>query len=123
MPDHAAAPGTGTPSLPDQAAAPASETRKDADALASTPVIVTLPPGLVNLFPGSVRRLEVPAASVGEVIAALDARWPGMRDRLCDSRPAIRRHINVFVDGRRARLDTPLLPGTEVFIITAISGG
>ena len=35
-------------------------------------------------------------------IDALDARWPGMRDRLCDSTPAIRRHINVFVDGERA---------------------
>jgi molybdopterin converting factor small subunit len=46
-----------------------------------------------------------------------------MRDRLCDTRPAIRRHINVFVEGRRARLDTPLAPGSEVDIITAVSGG
>lgn len=44
------------------------------------------------------------------LLDALDARWPGMRDRLCDSTPAIRRHLNVFVDGRRARLDTPLPP-------------
>ena len=40
--------------------------------------------------------------TVDEVIDALDARWPGMRDRLCDSTPAMRRHINVFVDGKRA---------------------
>jgi hypothetical protein len=46
-----------------------------------------------------------------------------MRDRLCDSRPAIRRHINIFVDGERARLDTHLAPGTEVFIFVAITGG
>ena len=46
-----------------------------------------------------------------------------MRDRLCDSTPAIRRHINVFIDGERARLDTPIEPGTEVFVLTAISGG
>jgi sulfur-carrier protein len=87
------------------------------------PVVVRLPPALLNLFPAAERRLEVEAATVGEVMAALDARWPGMRDRLCDSRPAIRRHINVFVDGRRASLETPLAPGTEVFILTAISGG
>lgn len=87
------------------------------------PVVVTLPPALLRLFPAAARRVELPAASVAELIDALDARWPGMRDRLCDSTPAIRRHINVFVDGRRATLETPLQPGTDVFIITAISGG
>ena len=87
------------------------------------PVVVTLPPNLVRLFPGAVRRLELPASTVREMIDALDARWPGMRDRLCDSRPAIRRHINVFVEGRRATLETRLSPGAEVTVLTAISGG
>jgi molybdopterin converting factor small subunit len=87
------------------------------------PVLVVLPGILVNLFPGAVREVQVSAASVREAIDALDARWPGMRDRVCDSRPAIRRHINVFVDGDKATLDTPLEPGTEVIIMTAISGG
>ncbi|HEX6144045.1 MAG TPA: MoaD/ThiS family protein [Geminicoccaceae bacterium] len=87
------------------------------------PVVVTLPPVLMRLFPGSERRVELSAATVREVIDGLDRRWPGMRDRLCDSTPRIRRHINVFVDGRRTTLETPLPPGTEVIIITAISGG
>lgn len=86
-------------------------------------VAVTLPNVLARLFPGCVRRLELTASTVDEVIGRLDARWPGMRDRLCDSTPAIRRHINVFVDGERARLETRLAPGAEVFIMTAISGG
>ena len=46
-----------------------------------------------------------------------------MRDRLCDTSPAIRRHINVFVDGKRATLATRLRPGDHVFVLTAISGG
>jgi hypothetical protein len=46
-----------------------------------------------------------------------------MRDRLCDSRPAIRRHINIFVEGRRATLETRLSPDAEVTVLTAISGG
>ena len=95
----------------------------DDDPHPPAPVTVTLPPALLALFPGVPRRVEVPAATVAEVMAALDARWPGMRDRLCDSRPAVRPHINVFVDGERASLGTPLAPGTEVFVITAISGG
>jgi molybdopterin converting factor small subunit len=95
----------------------------DQTSITSPPVVVSLPAALVRLFPGSVRRVEVAASTVGEVIDALDARWPGMRDRLCDSRPAIRRHINVFVEGRRTTLDTRLAPGAEVTVITAISGG
>ncbi|MEA2742004.1 MAG: sulfur-carrier protein, partial [Acetobacteraceae bacterium] len=31
------------------------------------------------------------------MIEALNARWPGMQDRLCDSTPRVRRHINIFV--------------------------
>lgn len=88
-----------------------------------SPVVVTLPNALVSLFPGCERRLELPAATVGEMIDALDARWPGMRDRLCDSTPRLRRHINVFIEGERASLDTPLAPGARVFVIPAITGG
>jgi molybdopterin synthase sulfur carrier subunit len=95
----------------------------DTVVLTAPQVSVTLPTLLLRLFPGSVRRLELSAATVAEVIDALDARWPGMRDRLCDSRPRIRRHINVFVAGERATLETRLAPGAEVIIMTAISGG
>lgn len=86
-------------------------------------VIVRLPAILTDLFPGSQRRNEMQAGSVNEMMDRLDDLWPGMRDRLCDTRPAIRKHINVFIDGERARLDTKLAPGDEVFVLTAISGG
>ena len=90
---------------------------------APSPVVVLLPAALVNLFPGSERRVELFADTVSAAIGGLDARWPGMRDRICDSRPAIRRHINVFVAGERATLGTPLAPGAEIIVLTAISGG
>lgn len=86
-------------------------------------VRVVLPAALTNLFPGAPRELVLTAGSVAEVMAALDRNWPGMRDRLCDSTPSIRRHIHVFVAGERANLATPLPPGAEVLIVTAISGG
>jgi molybdopterin converting factor small subunit len=89
---------------------------------ATPSVAVTLPPALVRLFPGSVQRLELSATTVDELLDALDASWPGMRDRLCDSSPRIRRNINVFVDGRRATLETRLAPGAEVTILPAIIG-
>jgi sulfur-carrier protein len=95
----------------------------DMPAPAPAPVTVKLAGALVNLFPTAPRRVEVSASTVAEMVDALDVRWPGMRDRICDSRPAIRRHMNVFVDGERASLATPLAPGAEVFVLTAISGG
>jgi molybdopterin converting factor small subunit len=94
---------------------------KDKPALA--PVTVVLPRALLDLFPEAAREVHLSALTVREAIGGLEARWPGMRDRLCDSTPRLRRHLNVFVEGRRATLDTPLPPGTKVYILTAISGG
>ena len=87
------------------------------------PVVVRLPILLTTLFADAERVVRVEAETVDDVMNALEARWPGMRDRLCDTTPAIRRHINVFVGGRRARLDTALPPSADVFILTAVSGG
>jgi molybdopterin converting factor small subunit len=95
----------------------------DVSVSAPTTVAVTLAPALVRLFPEAPRQVALTAATVDELVDALDARWPGMGDRLRDSRPSIRRHINVFVEGKRAKLETRLAPGTEVFVLTAISGG
>ena len=89
----------------------------------SAPVVVRLPALLMALFPDAERVVKLEVDSVAALMDALDARWPGMRDRLCDSSPAIRRHINVFVDGKRAKLTTPLEAGADVFILTAVSGG
>jgi len=86
-------------------------------------VTVLLPPALLRLFPGCDPEPAVSATTVDEMVDALDARWPGMRDRLCDSTPRVRRHINIFIDGERATLATRIAPGAEVCVMTAISGG
>lgn len=86
-------------------------------------VTVKLSGALCDLFPGSRRVVTLSAATVSEMIDELDRLWPGMADRIRDTRPAIRKHMNVFVDGERAELETPLAPGAEVYVLTAISGG
>ena len=86
-------------------------------------VDVRLPPTLPSLYADLPRRLEVDAATVNDVIDRLDERWPGLRDRLCEPGPALRTHINVYVDRERAGLDTALEPGSRVDVIAAISGG
>jgi molybdopterin converting factor small subunit len=82
-----------------------------------------LPTTLPPLFHGLPRRLDVDAATVGEAIERLEEQWPGLRDRLCEPGPVLRRHINVYVDRERAALDTPLDARSRVDVIAAISGG
>jgi sulfur-carrier protein len=82
-----------------------------------------VPITLVPLFQGLPRRVEVGGGTVLEAIDDLDRRWPGVRDRLCDPGPGLRAHINVYVDGERAGLDTPVRGNSHVEVIAAISGG
>ena len=84
---------------------------------------VHLPATLPPLFAELPRRIEVEAATVGEAIAELDRRWPGVRDRLCEPGPVLRRHINIYVDRERADLATSIGAGSRVDVIAAISGG
>ena len=82
-----------------------------------------LPPMLPPLFPGLPRQLEVEAATVDEAIARLNEQWPGLRGRLVEPGPALRPHINVYVDRERGGLDSALEPSSRVDVIAAISGG
>jgi molybdopterin synthase sulfur carrier subunit len=82
-----------------------------------------LPGTLTPLFPGLPRRLDLEAATVGEAIDRLNAQWPGLRDRLCEPGPVLRRHIHVYVDRERAGTDTPIDQRSRVDVIAAISGG
>jgi sulfur-carrier protein len=91
--------------------------------LTEAPVVVHLPRSLVSLFPGAPRRLEAQGATVAELLADVDRQVPGLANRVLDAGPVIRTHLNVFVDGERARLETPVTAGAEVHIIPAVSGG
>jgi molybdopterin converting factor small subunit len=82
-----------------------------------------LPATIPPLFHDLPRHLEVDAATVQEAIERLNDQWPGLRDRLCEPGPVLRRHINVYVDRERAGLDTSIDKRSRVDVIAAISGG
>jgi molybdopterin synthase sulfur carrier subunit len=84
---------------------------------------VHLPSTLKPLFAGLPRHVDVDAATVGDAIAELDRRWPGLQDRLCHPGPQLRTHIHVYVDGDRADLATAVGERSRLEIIAAISGG
>lgn len=84
---------------------------------------VVLPRSLVAILPGAERRIVVDGATVASVIDALEVQVPGVRNRLLDAGPSIRRHLNIFVDGERADLATPVGVDATVHVIPAVSGG
>jgi len=65
--------------------------------------------------------------SLSECINALEASYPGLKERLCDESGEIRRFVNVYVNGEDVRflqgLATPLKDGDEVSIVPAVAGG
>jgi molybdopterin converting factor small subunit len=67
------------------------------------------------------------AATVGDVLDRLAIRYPSLERRIRDELGAIRQHVNVFVGDINVRdadlAATPAPPGTEVFVLPAISGG
>ena len=70
------------------------------------------------------RHVKADGATLSEVLADLDRRYPGIRFRMIDEQDAIRRHIRIFVNGEQVRaLDVPLGISDEVLILQALSGG
>ena len=84
---------------------------------------VRLPGTLTPLFADLPRHGEIDATTVLEAIDQLEARWPGIRDRIVAEGPVLRRHLHVYVDGERASLDTPIGATSRLDVIAAISGG
>ena len=89
----------------------------------ATIVTIRLPRSLTALFPGCPAEVIVAGATLLDAVDDLDRRVPGMRNRLLDAGPEIRRHLNLFVDGELAGLKTPLRPGAVVRVVPAVSGG
>ena len=81
-------------------------------------------PGLLRDLTNGQDTLTVPGETVRQVIENLDARYPGVRERLCEQ-GTLRRNIAVVVDGvtSRQRLRHRLAESSEVHFIPAISGG
>jgi len=90
------------------------------------PVRVQIP-GPLRPLTGGATEVEVEAGDVAALIAALEDRHHGVRERLLDASGALRRHVRVFVNDEDVRSlqqeATPLRAGDRVAIVPAIAGG
>ncbi|HEX6764868.1 MAG TPA: MoaD/ThiS family protein [Polyangiaceae bacterium] len=88
-------------------------------------VTVRIPTPLRTLTGGE-EQVQVPGATLREVIDTLEKKHPGIRDRLLDEK-GVRRFVNIYVGDEDVRfldgLETKINAGTEVSIVPAIAGG
>lgn len=71
-----------------------------------------------------VNTVECSGSTLGEILAELDRRFPGLKFRIIDEQDHIRRHIHIFINKEMAEdLNQPLQPTDLVRIIGALSGG
>ena len=89
-------------------------------------VTVNIPTPLRKLT-NNQSEVEIEAATVGELVDALEAAYTGIAEKLLDDSGEIRRYVNVFVNDEDIRfLDgkaTPLKVGDNISIVPAIAGG
>ena len=81
-------------------------------------------PSLLRPLTAGQARVSAPGKSVGQIIEALEAVYPGLKDRLCQG-DQLKPAIAVSVDGRLTRLGllAPVQDESEIHFLLAIAGG
>jgi molybdopterin converting factor small subunit len=84
-------------------------------------------PTVMRPFTGGESTVEAAGATVAEIVADLQAKHPGLGDRLLDSDGGLHRFVNLFLGDEDIRylegLATPVADGSEISIIPAVAGG
>lgn len=87
-------------------------------------------PSVLQPLTGGQSLLTAPAdgtVTVGRVLDSVTGDYPVLARRLRDETGALRRYVNIYVNGYEVRrlqgLDTEVAAGQEVLIIQSVAGG
>jgi sulfur-carrier protein len=84
-------------------------------------------PTILRSYTGGAAEVTAAAGTLREVIAGLNAAFPGIGSRILDDTGNLRRFVNVYVGDEDVRfalgLDTPVPAGIQVSVIPAVAGG
>jgi molybdopterin synthase sulfur carrier subunit len=76
---------------------------------------------------GPTRPQTCAGATLAEMLDAVAADYPLLKDYVLDDQGRLRKHIAIFIDGalvpRESALHRPLDPAAEVYVFQALSGG
>jgi molybdopterin synthase sulfur carrier subunit len=79
--------------------------------------------GPLRKLAGGRPELQIGGSTVEELLRELEQEHPAVAGWILDERGAIRRHINVFVNGERGGERTAVDSADRVEILPAITGG
>ncbi len=89
-------------------------------------VKVRIPSPLRKITDG-LAEVDVAGSNISEVVTDLTAKYPALKERLCDDDGNVRRFINVYLNDEDIRFldntNTAVKAGDEVSIVPAIAGG
>ena len=60
-------------------------------------------PTPLRKYTGGAEAVSADGATIGALVADLDKKHPGIKDRICDESGAVRRFVNIFVNGEDIR--------------------
>lgn len=89
------------------------------------PIVVSIPT-ILRPLTNNQKRIETTGTNIFEIIAQIDAQYPGVKDRLmADGK--MHRFVNIFVNDNDIRftddLATPVRDGDHITILPAVAGG
>jgi molybdopterin converting factor small subunit len=83
-------------------------------------------PTILRNYTDGAKAVEAGGATLDELFADLEARHPGLRERLVDDK-GLRRFVNVYLNDEDVRflggLDTAVSDGDTVTVLPAVAGG
>ena len=81
---------------------------------------------LKRLFP-RLKDTSADGKTLAEIFKEIDTDYPGLRSYVLDERGRLRRHVNIFIDGKmigdRNKLSDTFSSNSEIYIMQALSGG
>ncbi|MGH9312548.1 MAG: ubiquitin-like small modifier protein 1 [Vicinamibacterales bacterium] len=84
-------------------------------------------PTPLRKFTGGTEEVTASGATIAALVADIEKRYPGIRERICEPDGKIRRFVNIYVNGDDIRflsnLETAVKEADEVSIVPAIAGG
>jgi sulfur-carrier protein len=83
-------------------------------------------PTILRTYTGGAKAVEARGDTIGDLIADLDARHAGLRDRLVDQ-AGLRRFVNVYLNDEDVRflggLGAEVKDGDTITVLPAVAGG
>jgi molybdopterin converting factor small subunit len=84
-------------------------------------------PTILRSYTGGAKAVSGEGETLAELLADLDAKHPGVRDRLITPEGGLHRFVNVYINDEDVRflgaLDAKLSSGDAVTILPAVAGG